>query len=275
MASDAESEGTPLAELVRQALLEAEQQLARARRGRDRGVHKARKALQRLRSLLQLLRPVAGKRARKVDRRIRDLRRRFAELRDASARFDLLQGLARSRQWAPEARNIAAVAARASVQLGRVWQHYPRDAEFWDDVERDLRALKVRLLQLPWSKVDAEALVDARARAWRRLEARMRADAGDCLHETRHAVRCALRRYASVCSLAQQMNGTPAPEAFARLARRCGREGDLWIAVLAVRAAATPRSTGRLRLADALDRDRIALCERNRRALDRLVRSMR
>ena len=111
-----------------------------------------------------------------------------------------------------------------------------------------------------------------------RAERRLNRCIDEALHEhgrqVRHELRRKLRRYANLRRVAadcrDEHDGDV--ESLLSLAKRCGHEGDLWLAVTAARSAA--RRDPRLReLASDLELQRRRLCARHDVALARLAES--
>ncbi|HET7845122.1 MAG TPA: CHAD domain-containing protein, partial [Xanthomonadales bacterium] len=90
-----------LRELVLAEVASFRRHLRRAAQGRDRSVHEARKALQRLRATVMLFAGVRPRLAEQENVRLRTLRRRMGPLRDGAARAETLRLLARRKAWLP------------------------------------------------------------------------------------------------------------------------------------------------------------------------------
>jgi hypothetical protein len=264
----------PAARLQALAWAEFEQlgdQLALARRGRDRALHKARKSLQRLRAIVRLLAPNDPVLAQQENRRLSRWRRRLAPLRDAAARRQTFRVLATRPRWSAHAEALRALAEVESELHAQTWASHPADSVFWLGVERERAALGERLAHWPFARVTRESLETALDRAEKRLRRSWSEARGECGRERRHELRRKLRRYANLrraCAVARN-EGSERVQALLDAAQRCGHEGDLWMAVVSARRAARTRPALRP-LLRALDAERRAMCRRHDRLLGRL-----
>lgn len=262
--------GEALEQLAREELAELLRQLGRARNGRDRAVHQARKVLQRLRALVRLMAPLDPAWAARENQALRRLRRRLGTLRDAWARhetFLLLASRVRWREHGPLLRELArAEAARHAL----AWQRHPPDGALWRAVGRAADGLAARLPDWPFAALRDRVVETALARARRALRKRVRAAQGVCGHRLRHELRRGLRRYANLRRAAASIRGRDDADADAllALAKRCGHEGDLWLALRSARAAAR-RDPRFAPLVAALQEARRTQCRHHDRALQR------
>jgi hypothetical protein len=256
--------GERLALLVREELTELRAQIAHARRGRDRAVHKARKALQRLRAILLLFRVVDETLVLRENLAMRTLRRKLAPLRDAAARSETFRLLATRKRWkqnAPELRELAAIESKRHAEA---WAMHPADSDFWDLIERARSQLTERAQRWPYDRVDRHVVAAALERGERRLRKRARAARGAVGRELRHELRRKLRRYANLERAAARARDQDDGDVkdLLSLAKRCGHEGDLWLAIASVRRAARERPAWRV-LATKLEDARREQCARH------------
>src|SRR5690606_11350704 len=96
-------------------------ELARAAAGEDRGVHRARKAIQRVRGWLRLIRPLDPMRLERLDGRWKRLRRRMGRLRDAAVRLELVQAQRKKHDDAESAAALQAAEEALSASLAALW----------------------------------------------------------------------------------------------------------------------------------------------------------
>jgi hypothetical protein len=256
--------GERLAALARSELEELRRQLSQARAGRDRAVHKARKAIQRLRAIVQLLGAIDGDLARRENVNLRRLRRRLAPLRDAAARsetFRVLAARSKWKAWAPLLRELGAMEAQRHVAA---WGIHSRDLAFWDRVQGDFEKLTRRASSWPFAALDESLVAKPLHQARRRVRQRVRAAAGETGRELRHELRRKLRRLANLeRAVAVAAHGdADRVDHLLSLAKRCGHEGDLWLALSSTRRAARERPT-LAPLIEALERARRQLCGRH------------
>jgi hypothetical protein len=265
-----ETPGTRLAQLARTELEELRRQLALARGGRDRALHKARKTLQRLRAIVRLLAPLDPALAASENGLLRRLRRRLGPLRDAAARRQTFLLLASRPRWRTHIEELRALAQLEAGCHAQVWADYPPHATLWRGVDKDCDALATRLVQWPFERLDAAILERALSAAQKRARRRIRAAQGAHGRSLRHELRRKLRRYANMqraAAVALDQSGERA-ETLLELAKRCGHEGDLWMAVTSVRRIARERPAFRP-LLRALEDERRAACRRHDRQLHR------
>ena len=270
MAAPKTALGTRLAQLAQTELAELNHQLERARGGRDRALHKARKTLQRLRAIVRLLQPIDAALAMRENLRLRRLRRRLATLRDAAARCQTFRLLASRPRWKPHSVYLRALAAAEDQRHVEAWHAHPPESLFWDSIGRECVSLARRMAHWPFAALDKSALDNAVRQAEKRMQRRVHDAQGEHGREPRHELRRKLRRYANVRRAAAVACGIEDNdvERLLSLAQRCGHEGDLWMAVASARRAL--RSEPELRTtAQALEAERRALCRRDDRLLQR------
>lgn len=265
--------GARLAALARAELATLQAHLAAARQGQDRDVHQARKSLQRLRAIVKLWAPLDPPRAERENLALRRMRRRLGPLRDAGARRETLRRLAARPRWSAHADVLRALAEREDAQHRGAWRRHAADSALWRATDRDLAGLAARVPQWPCGAAADSTLDAALATARRRLRGRWRDALGRTARDARHELRRKLRHYANLRRAAAQARGVEDPEATAllALAKRCGSEGDLWMARCSARQA--PRHVpGSHALAQALQAERRARCAKHDEALRRALR---
>lgn len=263
-----DNSGTRLASLAQAELAELRTQLDLARQGRDRAVHKARKTLQRLRAILRLLAPLDSDLAVRDNAFMRRFRHRLAPLRDAAARRQTLLLLATRPRWKAQREELRALAALEGERHAQAWAEHGPESRLWLGTDRDWTALSERVAAWPFAGCD-EALLDrALTRAEVRCLQRIDAAAGAHGRELRHELRRKLRRYANQRRAAAQARHEEDKhgERLLDLAKRCGHEGDLWMALQTVRRVARTRPAFRP-LARAMEAARQQLCQRHDRLL--------
>jgi hypothetical protein len=263
--------GERLAALARDEFEELGHHLARARAGRDRALHKARKTLQRLRAIVRLLAPVDAALAREENARLSRWRRRLAPLRDAAARRQTFRVLAARPRWKAHAPGLEALARIEAERHRAAWAAHPADSSFWVGVEREHAALGLRIAQWPFDAISTDTIDAALQDAAKRLRKRVAAASGQHGRELRHELRRKLRRLANLRRAAAVARGVEdaAAQDLLSAAKRCGHEGDLWMAVSSARRAARERPALRPVLR-ALEAERQAMCRRHDRVLDKL-----
>lgn len=259
------------------ALVDAEiagfrRHLRRATKGRDRGVHEARKALQRLRATVMLFAAVRPRLAEQENVRLRTLRRRLGPLRDGAARAETLRLLARRKAWLPWRATLLELAALQLRQHAQAWSRRGPDAAYWVRIATTADNLNRRAARWPYALLDAECAERACARSERRLRKALREAVGRRGREPRHDLRRKLRRYANLRRIVATVYGREdsAVRPLLSLAKRCGHEGDLWMAAQCARRAAVqmPEFRG---LARELDAQRRRMCEKHDASLRRLA----
>ena len=246
---------------MQEELAELRLQLAHARAGRDRAVHKARKALQRLRAIILLFRSVDSVLVARENAFMRKLRRRLAPLRDAAARSETFRLLATRQQWTAFASDLRELAAMETKRHALAWAMHPPEADFWDSIDLARERLAQRAEHWPFERIDRHVIALALERSERRLRKRVRAARGEAGRELRHELRRKLRRYANLKRAASKARHDDDKEVkpLLSLAKRCGHEGDLWLALASVRRAARERPAWKA-LAAKLEAARRAQC---------------
>ncbi len=247
------------------------QHLARARAGSDVAVHGMRKSLQRLRVIAKLLQPTDRIWFDRENAKLRRIRNRLAPLRDAAARSKIITELATMKRWHAYAAALRQLASLEADGHAHTWSSRSADALFWSKLEREIDLTIGRVTSWPFGAFDEDVLRDA-LRAARKQVRRKRDDAeGTTRRTTRHELRRKLRQYAAMRQLTSIIREEEDGEAdvLAALAKKCGKEGDLWMAVVSVRHAARERRAWG-HLARALEHKRRKLCARH----DVLLRQM-
>lgn len=226
---------------------------------RDRAVHQARKALQRLRALLRLAHDVAPALVAPVERSNRSLRRRFSRLRDCATRIELVEDL--MRQDAAVAGNEHSRAALAHLIEARdlAWAKLP--ADFLARIEHRFAVEQKRFSRLPLAELTDEHLRTALSRERRRVLRRLRRALGDTRRLVRHELRRHLRRYAAMRTAAATIRRRRDAGAgrLAEAARSIGVEGDVWLTRTALLEG--DHSADVRALARSLESRRKALCK--------------
>lgn len=264
------SPGNRLEQLARTELGELRNQLLLARGGRDRALHRVRKTLQRLRAIVRLLEPIDPALAERENLRLRRMRRSLGPLRDAAARRQTFLLLASRPRWRAHADQLRALARSEAKCREQVWAEYPAGAALWRRLEQECVALEIRLAQWPFQTLDAAVAHQALAKAGKRARRDIRIARGLHGRERRHALRRKLRRLANLQRTAAfaLQRSDDAARALLGLAKRCGHEGDLWMAVASVRRVARERPAFRPLLRE-LEAERRAACARHDRQLHR------
>lgn len=264
--------GERLRRIVETELDELDAELARAAGGRDRSVHKARKTLQRLRAAAMTFPDRHAELRRGENAKMAALRRRLGPLRDAASKAEAFRLLATRRRWSLWRKELRLLAAQQAAAHADAWSRIGRDSGFWQRIRADAAALRERAESWPFHDVDEEALVHALHKAEKRLHHRI----GDALHEhgrqLRHELRRKLRRYANLRRVAAECRDEHDGEVaqLLSLAKRCGHEGDLWMAVTTARLAAR-RDPALKDLVTDLEQQRRRLCGRHDAALARMA----
>jgi hypothetical protein len=258
--------------LVESELEDAGRHLAHARTGKDRALHRLRKTLQRLRAIVRLFEPLAAALAQRENERVARWRRRLAPLRDAAARRQTFLLLATRPRWKAFSADLRLLAQLEAERHRAAWAGFPPTSSLWTACETELAGLRARAAQWPLDAIDADLIERVLRRAARRLARRRDAARGEVGRELRHELRRKLRRYANLRRAAAQADGRhdDDAEALLALAKRCGHEGDLWMAVVSARREARTRPALRP-VQRALEAERRALCRRHDRVLGRLA----
>lgn len=233
-------------------------ELTQAAAGDDRGVHRGRKAIQRVRAALKLVRSVDESRVRRLDAGWRRLRRRLGALRDAAVRCELVAGQLERREDAEQQQALQAVLPVLQARRAEVWARH--GVVFWSHVQRDFERLRTRSLAFsPGTIFETDFLVPLE-RARRRCRTAIQAAMGRDQRSVRHEARRLLRRYAVMRRTAAQL--TRRPDRYAHtlqeLARKIGSEGDLWLTGVALRAV--PGSVALRQLRATLEKERRRRC---------------
>lgn len=268
------SDSTPgqrLQKLAAAELAEIGRELARAREGKDTGVHRARKAMQRLRSILRLARKAHPDWVARTDLQLQRMRRRLGRLRDSAVRVELVEGLLKR-----EPASAASDPLQRSLLLLRqkreaAWQQV--DDRLWERLEADWLRQARRFEDWPLLDVSAEQIERALQRARRRVRDELRAALGTVQRNRRHDLRRHLRRYAAMRSAAAKLLRRRDAHAVRLVdaARALGEEGDLWLTCMALRVGGSDPQMRELRA--GLERQRKQLCQRHDGELVALRRS--
>jgi hypothetical protein len=268
--TEAPAPGDALQRLAQAELAELLRELRRARNGRDRAVHQARKILQRLRAQVRLMAPLDRAWAERENQALRQLRRRLGTLRDAWARHETFLLLASRARWREHATLLRELARAEAARHALAWQRHPPDGALWRAVGRAADGLAARLPDWPFAALRDPAVESALSRARRALRKRVRAAHGVYGHRQRHDLRRGLRRYANLRRAAAGIRGSDDADAdtLLALAKRCGHEGDLWLALCSARAAQR-RDPRFAPLVAALQEARRTQCRHHDRALQR------
>lgn len=263
MGNGGNTPGARLYALAQAEFRTLERELASARAGKDGGVHRARKSMQRLRALIRLLAPGDVRWALREDAAVRALRRRLGPLRDAAVRLELLESLGKRDLDEAQRARLALARKALKADLARLWQGRPADSEFWERVFRDVERLRGRLGQWPVARFDARAAHAALERSRRKLLTAIEAALGQTGRNLRHDVRRRLRRHAALRRLSAQAlcRRDVGARLLLDLAREMGNEGDLWMACAALRASGPAAET--LPLRRLLENERREACKRH------------
>lgn len=253
--------GQRLAQLAAGELSLLVRELAKARKGRDSGVHRARKALQRLRSLLRLVREVDPAWHARTDAQLRQLRRKLGPLRDAAVRAELASAMLD----APldEGQRAAVQGAVATLKAARdeAWAALPE--RFWDRIDHGVARHLAGFDRWPLAEATPEVLHSALERARRKAKSTTAKALGHAQRNVRHDLRRLLRRYAAMRKAAASAlrQRDPSARMLVEVARDLGVEGDLWLTCTALKAADGSSVTAALRR--ELERQRRALCRQH------------
>lgn len=237
---------------------EVGRELTKAAAGDDRGVHRGRKAIQRVRAALRLVRSVDDSRVRRLDAGWRRLRRRLGALRDAAVRCELVAAQLDRREDAVQQQALLAVLPVLQERRAEVWARH--GAEFWDRVLADFERLRARSLAFSPGMIFEADFLAPLERARRRCRAAIEAAMGRDQRSIRHEARRLLRRYAVMRRTAAQLARRPDRYAntLQELARKIGSEGDLWLTAVALRAV--PGSPALRQLRATLEKERRRRC---------------
>jgi CHAD domain-containing protein len=180
--------GSALQALANKECLVLEQAL-RSRKGRQDGIHDARKASRRLRSLLTFLPAMADRRAALLDKRLKQLAGSFAAVRDAHMAAHTARLLATTHQAALTPSLLDALESRAKAMLKQALKKDPN----W--LARRVKAHRIAAAtaRLPWQHIKADEIEKALKRHIRRVKkARKKALAertADAYHRWRRRAR--------------------------------------------------------------------------------------
>jgi hypothetical protein len=264
--------GQRLARLAADELALTVRELVKARKGKDSGVHKARKAIQRLRSLLRLARGVDPTWHRRVDGQLRGLRRRLGGLRDAAVRSERVRLVLETPL--PEEHLRAVESAAEALELARQAAWSGLREGFWEQIDRALARQLAGFERWPLVTVQAEHIHVELERARRKLRRASAAALGHVQRNLRHELRRLLRRYAAMRKAAAQAlrYRDGGASALVEVARELGVEGDLWLTCTALKATAEAGHTRALRA--SLEKQRRALCKQHDGELASLRRGL-
>lgn len=157
--------------------------LARPAKGRDDGVHEARKSLKKVRALLRLVGPAMGGRWREEVRSLRDSARRISGLRDAAVAVETLDALVARNPGAAD-RGIASF--RTTLLAGK------QAADLEDvlsGVRAEITAAANRVAQWQADEEGVAALRPGLERAYRRGRRALKAARGRFAGEFGHRLR--------------------------------------------------------------------------------------
>lgn len=255
--------GARLRALAETEFRQLRRDLASARRGKDGGVHRSRKALQRLRALIRLLAPCDVQWARREDALLRRLRRRFGRLRDAAVRLELVEDLAQRELAEADRARLDAALEKIRHARDAIWATYPPELPFWDAVEKEAARLHGRLPRWPFDAVNEKRIGKALERARLKLRVALKEALGRVERNHRHDLRRQLRRFGALRTAAAKAlrRRDTGAVVLVDLAREMGSEGDLWLAAAALRGCGHAHETRGLRR--ILEAERRALCKRH------------
>ena len=257
----ADTPGQRLAKLAADELALLVRELVKARKGKDSGVHKARKAIQRLRSLLRLVRDTAPDWHARVDGQLRQVRRRLGPLRDAAVRAELVGAILDTPLDSEQRAPVDAAVATLKAAREAAWSSLAEG--FWERIDRAVARHLAGFETWPLAAVGAEDI----HRGLEKERRKTRAAAGEALGHTqrnrRHEMRRLLRRYAAMRKAAAYAlrQRDPGARALVDVARELGVEGDLWLTATALGSSAGKEHTRALRA--ALEKQRRALCRKH------------
>lgn len=268
------SEDTPghrLKQLAAVELAELRRELERARHGKDAGVHRARKAVQRLRSLLRLARDAEPAWVIRTDLQLRTLRRRLGRLRDAAVRVESVEAWLKSGADAEARPALEQALQLLREQRAAVWAAVP--ASFWERLSADWARQALRFERWPLLNLTPDQIDAALQRTRRRVRAELKAALGATQRSVRHELRRHLRRYAAMRTAAARVLRRRDAQAVKLVdaARSLGAEGDLWLTSAALRQGVRGDALRTLRR--QLELQRRALCTRHDGELVALRRS--
>jgi CHAD domain-containing protein len=156
--------GSSLHALANKECLALEQAL-RSRKGRQGGIHDARKASRRLRSLLTFLPAIAERRAALLDKRLKQLGGSFASLRDAHMAAHTARLLATTHQAALTPSLLDALEGLAKTMLKQALKKDPN----WRDRRAKAHRIVTAIARLPWQHIDPDDVREALKRHSRRV----------------------------------------------------------------------------------------------------------
>jgi CHAD domain-containing protein len=143
--------GSALHALANKECLTLEQAL-KARKGRQDGIHDARKACRRLRSLLTFLPATADRRVALLDKRLKQLGGSFASVRDAHMAAHTARLLATTHQAALTPSLLNALESRAKTLLKQALKKDPN----WRGRRVKAHRIAAAMAHLPWQHIDAD-----------------------------------------------------------------------------------------------------------------------
>lgn len=269
---DSQTPGQRLAKLAADELALLVRELVKARKGKDAGVHKARKALQRLRCILRLVREAQPDWHARTDAQLRRLRRRLGPLRDAAVRAELARVMLETPLEGEQRSAVEQAAAKLEAARVALWAGLP--GTFWEQIERAVARHLAAFDRWPLAELDAVAILQALEKARRKTRLAAAEALGHVQRNGRHELRRQLRRYAAMRKAAAYAlrQRDPGAATLVDVAREIGVEGDLWLTCTALKGAGHGAEIRVLR--GALEKQRRALCKKHDGELASLRRGL-
>jgi CHAD domain-containing protein len=159
------SVGSALATLAVKECRPLERALAQ-RKGRQDGIHVARKSSRRLRSLITFLRSVSGRRTAALDKDLKQLAGGLSSLRDAHMAARTARLLATTHQAALTPSLLNALEDRSKALLKQALEKDPD----WRRRRTKAHRIVTAMTRLPWQQIDAVEVIKVLKRSHRRVE---------------------------------------------------------------------------------------------------------
>lgn len=270
--SDSPTPGQKLAKLAAGELALLVRELVKARKGKDAGVHKSRKAIQRLRCILRLARGAHPDWHARTDAQLRRLRRRLGPLRDAAVRAELARAMLDTPIEGEQRAAVQAAADKLEAARVQAWADLPE--AFWDQIERAVARHLAGFERWPLASVEAADILEVLEKARRKTRGAAAGALGHVQRNGRHELRRQLRRYAAMRKAAAYAlrQRDPGARTLIDVARDIGVEGDLWLTCTALKGAGQGGPIRDLR--SALEKQRRALCKKHDGELASLRRGL-
>ena len=248
--SGGDTAGGVLARLLAAQSVTLASEMARARRGRTKAVHRARTTSRRLRELLPVAAPTAGRDASRATRDARHVTRALGRVRELDVALGVLEDLAARERW--DERTVAPVREALIAQRDRRREALARalDSTLASRLQARCEAVADALSESHWHEWARTLGARLRRRA-ARLDRALAAAGTLYAPEALHAVRIAIKKLRYALELVQSTPARPVGRLLGTLKRAqdgLGRWHDLVILEHVVRERAAAEA----------DRDRAA-----------------